>query len=226
MSTTLERARRLVHELGETTSPDEYALVVVDAIWDLFPYDETRCKGPDRVNEVVYLERWPSVLPPRPTDHRFPDDGLPSCRGLSSGEAPVIHLSDRVNRRRLRSDPVYRELLEPLGCRYLVMVRFRQRSDTCRGLGIARSDRDFTDDELDLLILLAPHLEAEYRRATVASKLTSREREVMALVGDGLTNREIARRLDVAPGTVKAHLEHAYAKLGVGTRTGAIAALR
>jgi LuxR family maltose regulon positive regulatory protein len=60
----------------------------------------------------------------------------------------------------------------------------------------------------------------------VASKLTSREREVMALVGDGLTNREIARRLDVAPGTVKAHLEHAYAKLGVGTRTGAIAALR
>jgi hypothetical protein len=39
-------------------------------------------------------------------------------------------------------------------------------------VGVARSDRDFTDEELDLLILLAPHLEAEHRRATMASKLT------------------------------------------------------
>lgn len=95
------------------------------------------------------------------------------------------------------------------------MPSFHQRPDVCRGLGIARSDRDFTDPELDLLVLLAPHLEAEYRRATVASKLTPRELEVVALVGQGLTNREIARQLDVSPGTVRSHLEHTYAKLGV-----------
>lgn len=220
---TLERARRLVHELGETTTPEQYAQVVVDGIWDLFPNDETTFMGPDRITGVVYLKRWRSVLPPCPTDHRFSHDDMPYCPGMSLGEAAVIRMSDRSQ---LLSDPVYRELLAPLGCRYVVMVRFHQLPDTCRGLGVARSDRDFTDGELDLLILLAPHLEAEYRRATVASMLTPREREVMALVGLGLTNREIAHRLDVAPGTVRTHLEHAYSKLGVGTRTGAMAALR
>jgi DNA-binding CsgD family transcriptional regulator len=46
------------------------------------------------------------------------------------------------------------------------------------------------------------------------------------LVGRGLTNREIAVELDVAPGTVRAHLEHVFAKLSVGTRTAAVAAIR
>ena len=226
MGTTLERARRLVHELGETTTPEQYAQVVVDGIWDLFPNDESTFMESDRVTGVVYLERTRSELPPWPTDHPFSHDDMPYGPALPLGDAAVIHMSDRMYSSQLRSDPVYRELLEPLGCRYVVMVQFHQRPDTCRGLGVARSDRDFTDREVDLLILLAPHLEAEYRRATVASKLTPREREVMALVGQGLTNREIAHRLDVAPGTVRAHLEHAYAKLGVSTRTGAVAALR
>jgi len=220
MGTTLERARRLVHELGETTTPEQYAQVVVDGIWDLFPKDETTFMESDRITQVVYLEHSRSVLP-WATEHPFSNDDMPYCPTLSSGEAAVIRMSDQ-----LRADPVYQELLEPLGCRYVVMVQFNQQADTCRGLGFARSDRDFVEQEVDLLILLAPHLEAEYRRATVASKLTPREREVVALVGRGLTNREIARFLDVAPGTVRAHLEHAYAKLGVGTRTGAMAALR
>lgn len=150
---------------------------------------------------------------------------MPFCPALPLGEASVIRMSDRMSLQQLRANPVYMDLLEPLGCRFVVMVQFHQRPDVCRGLGIARSDRDFSDPELDLLILLAPHLEAEYRRATVASKLTPREHEVVALVGQGFTNREIARLLDVSPGTVRSHLEHAYAKLGVGTRTGAVAAL-
>jgi DNA-binding CsgD family transcriptional regulator len=220
MGTTLERARRLIHELGQTTTPEQYAGVVVDGIWDLFPKDETTFMESDRITEVVYLEHSRSVLPPWPTQHPFSDD-TQYCPALPSGEAAAIRISDQ-----LRADPVYQELLGSLGCRYVVMVRFDQQADTCRGVGFARSDRDFVDEEVDLLILLAPHLEAEYRRVTVASKLTPRELEVVALVGRGLTNREIARFLDVAPGTVRAHLEHAYAKLGVGTRTGAIAALR
>ena len=54
--------------------------------------------------------------------------------------------------------------------------------------------------------------------------LTPREREVLALVADGKTNAEIARQLWISPGTVRRHLENAYAKLGVHTRTAAIRA--
>jgi DNA-binding CsgD family transcriptional regulator len=54
-------------------------------------------------------------------------------------------------------------------------------------------------------------------------ELTAREREVLAWVGRGKTNAEIARRLWVAPSTVGKHLENVYAKLGVSTRTAAVA---
>ncbi|MCA3255333.1 MAG: response regulator transcription factor [Alphaproteobacteria bacterium] len=52
-------------------------------------------------------------------------------------------------------------------------------------------------------------------------RLTGREREVLDLVSEGLTNKEIARRLDISPATVKAHVERVIAKLGVADRTQA-----
>jgi DNA-binding CsgD family transcriptional regulator len=56
--------------------------------------------------------------------------------------------------------------------------------------------------------------------------LTPREREVVALVGDGMRNSEIAETLWVSPGTVRKHLENIYNKLGVHTRTAAVAQVR
>jgi two-component system nitrate/nitrite response regulator NarL len=44
------------------------------------------------------------------------------------------------------------------------------------------------------------------------------EREVVRLVGEGLRIDAIARRLFIAPGTVKVHLSHIFAKLGITTR--------
>jgi DNA-binding CsgD family transcriptional regulator len=55
------------------------------------------------------------------------------------------------------------------------------------------------------------------------SLLTAREREVLAWVARGKTNAEIARLLWLAPSTVRKHLENVYAKLGVKTRTAAVA---
>ncbi|MET7640813.1 response regulator transcription factor [Streptomyces sp. NPDC005438] len=53
--------------------------------------------------------------------------------------------------------------------------------------------------------------------------LTSREREILAHLAEGLGNREIARALFLSEGTVKTHLGRVYAKLGVHTRAGAVA---
>ncbi|MGH3081579.1 MAG: helix-turn-helix transcriptional regulator [Gaiellaceae bacterium] len=53
--------------------------------------------------------------------------------------------------------------------------------------------------------------------------LTVREREVLSWVARGKTNAEIAELLWLAPSTVRKHLENVYAKLGVSTRTAAVA---
>lgn len=52
-------------------------------------------------------------------------------------------------------------------------------------------------------------------------QLTSREREVLGLVREGLANKQIARRLDISERTVKAHLTSAFARIGVADRTQA-----
>lgn len=53
--------------------------------------------------------------------------------------------------------------------------------------------------------------------------LSAREREVLALVAKGTSNREIARELFISEATVKTHLTHLYAKLGVNDRAAAVA---
>lgn len=58
-------------------------------------------------------------------------------------------------------------------------------------------------------------------RAEGAAELTGRELEILEHVAAGLTDREIATLLYVSPRTVHKHLEHAYEKLGVRTRTAA-----
>jgi two-component system, NarL family, nitrate/nitrite response regulator NarL len=53
----------------------------------------------------------------------------------------------------------------------------------------------------------------------VLTVLTDRERQIMALVSEGLSNKEIGRRLNIADGTIKVHLHHVYQKLQISNRT-------
>jgi DNA-binding NarL/FixJ family response regulator len=61
----------------------------------------------------------------------------------------------------------------------------------------------------------------EGRTAGAPGDLTPREREVWALVASGLTNPQIAERLDLSDNTVKFHVQHLFSKLGVKNRTEA-----
>jgi DNA-binding NarL/FixJ family response regulator len=53
----------------------------------------------------------------------------------------------------------------------------------------------------------------------VLTGLTDRERQIMALVSEGLSNKQIGRRLNIADGTIKVHLHHIFQKLEIGNRT-------
>jgi RNA polymerase sigma factor (sigma-70 family) len=73
------------------------------------------------------------------------------------------------------------------------------------------------------LAVINAALEREAKRRSksqiLTQLLTIRERQVVLLVADGLSNKEVGRRLQVSEGTVKIHLHNIYQKLQVNNRT-------
>jgi len=76
--------------------------------------------------------------------------------------------------------------------------------------------------------VLAPELahRVSARRADPEARLTGRETEVLALLAEGRSNREIARELFLSEATVKTHVAHVIAKLGADNRSRAVAVAR
>jgi DNA-binding NarL/FixJ family response regulator len=66
---------------------------------------------------------------------------------------------------------------------------------------------------------------AGQRQAVRPRALTSREKQILTLVVGGLTNSQIASELFLAESTVKSHLSSAFAKLGVSSRSEAVAVI-
>jgi DNA-binding NarL/FixJ family response regulator len=62
---------------------------------------------------------------------------------------------------------------------------------------------------------LASQLLDRAREASPLDQLTTREREVLALMAEGLTDRGIAERLYLTPNTIETHVRHIIAKLGL-----------
>ena len=58
---------------------------------------------------------------------------------------------------------------------------------------------------------------------TTTTVLSGREQQILALLADGLINKQIAARLGISTNTVKTHLELLFEKLGVATRAEAVA---
>lgn len=95
-------------------------------------------------------------------------------------------------------------------------------------LWLARLDRAFGQCDVALLTMVLPALRRLARERAMPhlpENLTVQERRVLMLVAAGCTNAEIGQRLSVEPCTVRKHLEHAYRKLGVTSRLGAVAAV-
>lgn len=91
-----------------------------------------------------------------------------------------------------------------------------------------RRHDDFTRDDLALLDLVRPAFVAALARcrddapdidhAADGRGLSAREHQVARLASDGMRDKDIARRLDIAVSTVRTHLDHAFEKLAVRNR--------
>jgi len=100
----------------------------------------------------------------------------------------------------------------PGSCRRLVFLR--------------RPGCAFSDEDRSAAVLLQPHIADALRcqsRHAAARMLTGRQRELLGLVAAGHDNIAIARRLGLSPYTVRKHLENAFARLEVTSRTAAVA---
>jgi predicted ATPase/DNA-binding CsgD family transcriptional regulator len=96
----------------------------------------------------------------------------------------------------------------------------RAASTARDGLGSKRYERLFRDGasrERDEIVGLAT-TDADRLPPASRGRLTKREREVAGLVGDGLTNAQIAGRLVISSRTVDTHIASIYAKLGISSR--------
>jgi DNA-binding NarL/FixJ family response regulator len=123
---------------------------------------------------------------------------------------------------------VCRELREAFGASVSIVFLSGARGesfDRVAGLMLGADDylvKPFAADELlervRSLIRRSPGV-----ASGAASKLTNREHQVLQLLAQGLDQKEIASRLVVSPRTVGTHIEHIFAKLGVHSRSQAVA---
>jgi DNA-binding NarL/FixJ family response regulator len=128
---------------------------------------------------------------------------------------------------------VCRELREEYGEAFPIIFVTGERTepaDRVAGLLLGADDyviKPFDPDELlarvHRFLARSGHAASQYGRRAASFDLTRREREVLALLADGLDQNAIATSLFISPKTVATHIQRILAKLGVHNRTQAVA---
>jgi RNA polymerase sigma factor (sigma-70 family) len=225
----LEKVLDVVYEAAEVDGPRPFPEPVLEAMRRLVPCDvvafHDRTGGEPAVSQVGE-PRAPVTTEIRAAARRhWYECPLTPMRGARK-------YSDVLTRREFHALGLYQECARPLGIEDVFRVWLGPGADgAC--IEFDRAQRSFTERDRGVLDILGRHLEQVWRRAARRSvladrsdRLTPREREILELVAEGRTNAELARLLWISPATVRKHLENAYEKLDVHTRTGAVAALR
>lgn len=238
--TAAVRRKRLLDTVDELTAcPTESALALAAprAIVTLIGADVGAFTRIDVRNRTARLDLYPDAprfaAPTRHTGATLGDN--PVVRHWSAGIDPAPkRVSDLVGRREWRRTSTFANVLGPMGTPHLVGIPLFGSTTGGPSYAIARAGRDFTDDDLAALGAIQAALVVLHRRfrprgsphGHVCGALTARELDVLELLAAGLSGLQIARRLELALGTVRKHLERIYAKLGVHDRLNAVNAGR
>jgi len=161
------------------------------------------------------LRRVPALKPDVAVlDVRLPDgNGVAVCRELRSQmpELKCLMLTSFAD-----DDAVFDAIMAGAAGYVLKQIRGNDLVAAVRTVAAGGSllDASTTAQVLD-------RMRSRAEAADPLSVLTEREREIVALIGEGLTNRQIAQRMFLAEKTVKNYLSVVFAKLGIERRTQA-----
>jgi ATP/maltotriose-dependent transcriptional regulator MalT len=224
----------LVQMLSQRGSPAD----VVDLLRQLVPSDDVSRVTIEPGTRRVSDHCWYSVLAtPAPGDDPELDDLFWTaywtdlvCRYPFQWQSAdrILSAHDFMSDRELARSPTG-ALFRMYGARHNLVVPLEivgvaeHRIELFRADGLAYSNR-----ERAILTLLRPHLALWAGRIgrPHATVLTARQRELLALVAAGLSNRDIAATLVLSEGTVRRHLDNIFQRLSVSNRTAAVTALR
>ncbi len=193
-----------VHDLGRMGVPNniwEKPGRLSSAEWErvrLHPYFTERI-----LSRVRGLEQVAAVA----GAHHERMDGSGYPRGASGASLTPAQ-------RLLAAAYAYQALLEPRPYRPASDER-----DAARRLRVMAAESRLDAEAVDTVLDAAGHRVP--RRSSWPAGLTGREVEILRLVAQGASNRAIAAQLRIAEKTVRNHVEHIYAKVGVSNRTGA-----
>ena len=142
----------------------------------------------------------------------------------------AVMTSDYLDRRAYHRLDLYNTVGRPLGIEASMEFWFQPPGGPVEGLTLDSGRLAFSERDRNVLDVLGQQLirlaraRAEARTTHAAARLSRREAEVLEMVARGGTNADVARRLGISPTTVRTHLENAFAKLGVHTRSAAVMA--
>ena len=149
--------------------------------------------------------------------------------------AQTRRLSDVQGPSDFRGSPLFDEYYRPIGIDHVMALPVHVEGPVLVSFVFNRSGRDFGERERARLETIRPHLRNLYRLTRAIDgvarpsqwapppRLTCREQEVLRWLAAGKTDRDIGDILGISPRTVHKHLQRIYEKLGVETRTAAVA---
>ncbi|WP_406313855.1 response regulator transcription factor [Streptosporangium sp. NBC_01639] len=161
------------------------------------------------------------------------EEGVELARSL----APDVVLMDLQFGPGMHGSEATRQIVVLDGPRVLVLTTFDSDADIVAAIAAGATGyllKDAPSDDLHAAVrsaasgasALAPRVASRLlgRVRTPDTTLSPRELEVLAQVAAGLSNRQISKAMFLSETTVKTHLAHIYTKLGVDSRTAAVAA--
>lgn len=238
------KALAIVEDVIGVTDLDEFRVSLLRALIREVPSDWASLNDlgpdPDDVTAVLIPEPPPGLFD---TYVRLRDQNPIAAYIARTHDGRATRFSDHVTQAELEAIPLYQLVYKPMRVHHQIAFTIASAPDRQLAMVLSRAEPDYSDVERDVLNRVRPLLISAFRAAIAhtelrrslaqlgdrtvfvaalqAAGLTAREAEVVRLVSLGASNRDAAESLGVSDRTIAKHLERAYPKLDVQSRSQA-----